>query len=240
MKVKTPDPAAIPSPLNAHYRPEVKSESTNKKYRSGKKTALKKESPNRDRSRFSRLAIRQLEQFITEAGLNFNALRDQNFISDELVSIIEDFVKSVYITIDKTLKPTQKGAPPTLRCARDLRLKIDAFENVTNELIQRDGTNSQDLKDSLKELAEDVRHYIRQIELTYGIVNPKNSKPNWPNRPANYSAITALVEIIEDHRSENGVKASLKPQKIQILLAASGHTVPDRTIRYWRRNVLKI
>ena len=231
---KPEDTAEIFSPLNPHYRPQLKLTADLESFRNGKKRASSREHRDTDRSTCSRSAIRKLEDSLVSAARDLEGFWSQEIISDELALEITEFFKQVCTALDETLHHKSKGAPATLRNARSLRPSIESFETKLTHLIPKDAVIDIGLEQCLKELFEDVRHYVRQIEMTYGIVRLQGANPVLSNRPSNTMAFEKMLDLIESHAHINGENSKLKPKLLRAQLSEAGYAVSERTLRSWR------
>jgi len=234
MKKQVEDTAEIYSPINPHYRPQLKLTADLGSFKNGKKKSSSIKYRDRDRSTYSRTYIRQLEASLTSTARDLEGFWSQEIISDELALEITEFFKAVCNTLDKTLGHKTKGAPATLRNARSLSPSVKSFETKITHLIPKDVLRSRGLEQCLKELLEDVRHYVRQIEMTYGIVRLQGANPVLSNRPSNTMAFEKMLDLIESHAHINGANSKLKPKLLRAQLSEAGYAVSERTLRIWR------
>lgn len=234
MMQKLDDTAEIFSPLNPHYRPQLKLTADLESFRNGKKRSSSKKYRDKDRSTYSRRYIRQLEISLTSTAHDLEGFWSQEIISDELALEITEFFKQVCTALDETLHHKSKGAPATLSNARSLRPSIKSFATKITHLIPKDSLVTRGLEQCLKELLEDVRHYIRQIEMTYGIVRLQGANPVLSNRPSNTMAFEKMLDLIESHAHINGANSKLKPKLLRAQLSEAGYALSERTLRIWR------
>ena len=232
--IQIEDTADINSPINPHYRPQMNLMADLESFRNGKKRSSSKKYRDKDRSTYSRKYIRQLEISLTSTARDLEGFWSQEIISDELALEITEFFKTVCNTLDKTFGHKTKGAPATLRNARSLRPSIKSFETKLTDLIPKGALMARGLEQCLKELLEDVRHYVRQIEMTYGIVRQDRLKLVFPNRPKNIPALEKMNEIVEIYSRIHGSNSALKPKMLRAKLLEAGYAVPERTLRDWR------
>jgi len=87
----------------------------------------------------------------------------------------------------------------------------------------------------IDELIEDVKHYIRSIQITYHIKAVVHGRIKIPNRPTNVKAKILFNSIILEHQENFGLGLYPKTKEIKRLLIVAECNVPERTLRDWKK-----
>jgi hypothetical protein len=185
------------------------------------------------RADFYRAFIRQLDMAVCKRAREEERLFQLGAVSPGMQSLLLAFHRSIVDTIESTTHHDEIGAPKTLSDARNLALEVEQFDRQVHAMIPTRQKQRRALLKCVEELIGDVRHYARQIELTYHSVPDEGGKPRLANRPTNLDAKQKFAELIFQHQQLNGPSAFPKTGQIRTALKASGIKVSDRTIRYW-------
>jgi hypothetical protein len=210
---------------------------TSRIYKSGKIQPAKPRSAQHERAVFCRAFIRQLDMAVCKRAREEERLFHLGAVSPALQSLLLDFHRSAVVAIDSTIHHHQRGAPRTLSDARNLKLKADQFDRQVHAMIPTRQKQRRALLKCVEELIADVRHYARQIEITFGIVSTKGKGVRPTNRPTNLKAKTEFARLILVHQLVHG-PTSLPRQKVILRqLVTSKLGVSARTLGKWMKQM---
>lgn len=187
-----------------------------------------------DRKNFSLRLIRQLNNALIQRVIEEDRFWKSGAMSDELANQVKDLHKKVIQAIDETLNHKSAGAPPTLKNAKALLPHVKAFKSKCSRLIVGDCLNRFQMAVCLHDLCDDIEHYVSQITIVYGIVSVVDNKPLMSNRPTNIEAKNLFHQLVSTHQSKFGQDTFPKPSAIQSAMAEKGHTIPKRTLNFWK------
>jgi hypothetical protein len=91
----------------------------------------------------------------------------------------------------------------------------------------------------VEELIEDVKHYVKSIQITYQIKNVVGGRIKIPNRPTNDKAKIIFNSIIFEHQEYYGYGLYPKTEEVKRLLIMAECNVPERTLRDWKKQHIK-
>lgn len=204
-----------------------------RKVRDGMHVSPPLSSQDGNRKKLYLLFIGQLNAALCERARTAERLHEEMSIPQSLQTLVCDFHKDVIKAVEKTLGRSRAGAPTTLADARKLISKVRDFELKLDLELTHDHIHAFDLAVCMRDLCDDVRHYIRQIELTAGIVFLRASKPLISNRPTNWSAKNELAVLISDFKNARGDDAWPSGATMRAALKRRGHECSERTARNW-------
>jgi hypothetical protein len=192
-------------------------------------------SKSKDRADFSRAFIHQLDGFLELRAREFEALWERGALPKAAQTLVTELFLEACAAIDTTLHHKREGAPPTLKRARALLKKTRDLEKVFDDLLDGTRPRALELAFCIRDLCDDIAHYVQQIEVTYAIVSAQATAPPRPaNRPTNRTAKDAFADVVYQHQLKHGAGTFPKPAAVRSKLTLSGHTVSDRILRYWR------
>jgi hypothetical protein len=165
-----------------------------------------------------------------------NELYSENAMSAKLTALIKEFFQLVIKLNDETTKHTGRSPPKTLRNAKELLRRLQEFEIKVERLVPLT-KHGPLLCTVLDELFDDVRHFVRSVQITNGIVKLVQGRPALRNRPSKIEAMTTYAKVITTHQSQHGTGEFPKPREAQKQLKLLGHVVPERTLRDWKRQI---
>lgn len=123
------------------------------------------------------LFIGQLNAALCERARTAERLHEEMEIPLSLQALVCEFHKDVIQAVQKTLGRRRSGAPTTLADARKIVSKVRDFELKLDLELTHDHIRAFDLAVCMRDLCDDVRHYIRQIELTAVHHGPAQRSP---------------------------------------------------------------
>lgn len=202
----------------------------------GKQLAGKAKVNNAEIKRLSRAFVHQLNRALEARASELTDLHIENAIPGKLALLIQTFFQLVIKLNDETTKHTGRSPPKTLSNAVGLLTALEEFEINAGLLVplKRDGLL---LCTVLNELLDDLRHFVRSIQITHGIVKVVQGSPTLPNRPSNIIAMTAYAAIVSAHQVQHGAEKFPKPSTVHKQLKDLGQAVPARTLRDWKRHM---
>jgi hypothetical protein len=192
-----------------------------------------------DRKNFSLWFIHQLNNTLIQRATAEEQFWNSGAMSDALAKQVKNLHKKVIQALDETLNHKSAGAPPTLKNAKALLPQVEAFKNKCSKLITADGLAQFRMAVCLHDLCDDIEHYVSQIKIVFGIVSVLGNKPVMSNRPTNLGAKNLFRQLVTSHQSKFGLNSFPKPREIQSALTAKGHTIPKRTLNFWKTQIAK-
>lgn len=181
------------------------------------------------------LFIGQLDTALRERARTAEWLHEKMAISKSLQALVCQFHGDVIHAIQKTLGRRRAGAPTTLADAKKLAGKVIEFEARLDRELTHDHVLAFDLAVCMRDLCDDVHHYIRQIELTAAAVFAQAGKPLIGNRPTNWAAKNELAALISDFKKARGDDAWPSGAAMRAALKRRGHECSERSVRGWVR-----
>lgn len=181
--------------------------------------------------------IQQLDSALRQRARSLEWFHRENPLSKKIQQLVTGFFKDVNCAIEATLNRKKSGAPTTLRDARDLVRTLSLFESELELQLTYDHENALALAVCMRDLCDDVLHYIRQIEFTANVVYVENGKPKISNRPTNWSAKEALAGLITEFQETRGDGAWPKGSTMQVELQHLGFACSERVVRGWIRQM---
>jgi len=194
----------------------------------------KKKVNSTDRKNFSLWVIHQLNNALIQRAAEEERFWNSGAMSDALAKQIKILHKKVIQALDETLNHKSAGAPPTLKNAKALLPHVEVFKNKCSKLIAADGIAQFRMAFCLHDLCDDIEYYVTQIKIVYAIVTVVDKKPVMSNRPTHIEAKKLFGQIVKNHQSKFGSNTFPKPRVAQAALSAKGHTIPKRTLNFWK------
>ena len=176
----------------------------------------------------------QLHLALSDRAKEIEALWERGLVPRGFLGEITLIFEQADKAIRSTVEQETVGVPPTLSDARALLLNVNDFEKS----VQARNDLSPDCRKWVQELRVDLLHYVRQIEMTYGVVNKAEDgylRP--PNRPINLKTKQAYLKLVQEHQSANGANTFPKPGIARTALAKQGVKVTTRTLGTWRQKL---
>ena len=186
--------------------------------------------------RLSSAFVHQLNRALEARASELTDLHIENAIPVKLAVLIQTFFHLVIKLNDETTTHIGRSPPKTLSNALGLLPALQEFE-INAGLLVPLASDGLLLRTVLNELLDDVRHFVRSIQLTHLSVKIAQGRPVLRNRPSNIKAMTAYAEIVSAHQDQHGTDKFPKPSELQKQMQALGHTVPERTLRDWKRQM---
>jgi hypothetical protein len=209
-----------------------------RKFIAGKVQSLKQEQ-ERDRANYCRSAAHSFNAALCESAAEINDLWSRGAISSEVAQLIRRIFGIACSTSDESLKPTRVGAPRTLRNAKNLLKEMVEFRDAVDAAITYDLRHALELAWCLHEFCCDIAHYEQQIRHAYAIVPlTPGRRPKLANRPTKLQEKAEFAKIVNEYQATHGAGAFPKPRQIRIALSRVNQSVPDRTLRAWKQQML--
>lgn len=202
----------------------------------GKQLAGKAKVNDAEIKRLTRAFVHQLNRALEARASELTDLHIENAIPVKLAVLIQTFFHLVIKLNDETTKHTGRSPPKTLRNAVGLLPALQEFE-INAGLLVPLTKGGLLLCTVLNELLDDVRHFVRSIQITHGIVKVVQGRPTLRNRPRKINAMTAYAAIVSAHQVHHGAEKFPKPSTVHEQLEDLGHVVPERTLRDWKRQM---
>jgi len=177
--------------------------------------------------------IQQLDSALRQRARALEKLHREKPLSKKIQQLVTGFFKDVNCAIEATLNRKKSGAPTTLRDARGLVSKLSLFESELELQLTHAHVHALALAVCMRDLCDDVLHYIRQIEFTANVVYVENGKPKFSNRPTNWSAKDALAGLITEFQETRGDGAWPKGSTMHVELQRLGFSCSERVVRGW-------
>lgn len=196
-----------------------------------------KKANNTDRKNYSLWFIRQLNKALIQRAIEEERFWDSGAMSDALAKQVKDLHMKVIQALDETLNHKSSGAPPTLKNAKALLPMVKIFKNTCSKLITADSLIQFWMSVCLHDLCDDIEHYVTQIKFVFGIVSVVDKKPLMSNRPTHIEAKKLFGQIVKKHQSKFGINSFPKPRVVHSTLSAKGHTIPKRTLNFWKTQI---
>ena len=202
----------------------------------GKQLTCKARVNDAEIKQLSRGFVQQLNRELVARACELTDLHMENAIPVKLTALIRKFFVLVIKLNEETTKHTGRSPPKTLRNATGLLQPLQEFEiNVALLIpITKDGLL---LCTVLHELLDDLRHFVRSIQMTYGSFKISKGRPVLRNRPSNINAMTAYAAIVRAHQVHHGAETFPKPSTVHKQLEDLCHVVPVRTLRDWKHQM---
>lgn len=197
-----------------------------------------KEEQNRDRANYCRRTANWLSNALYESAVELNDLWNRGAISNGIAALTSNIFGVACKTIDDSLKQTHVGAPSTLAKAKKLVKAMEGFRAAIDSALTHDKPHALKLACCLHEFCCDIAHYEQQIRFAYGIVQITAEGRSMPaNRPTNLQGKKEFAKIVNAHQAAHGAHTFPKPRQIKAALASVNLSVPDRTLREWRKQM---
>jgi len=188
-----------------------------------------------ERRWFSQEIALKLEEALIDRVAEEESLYDSGAFPDGLADIVFEFHRSVCKVIDRTLDHASPGAPPTLRDAKGLSVVVAQFKTDLSQFPGFDISSDTLLAICIQTLCDDVEHYIQQIRIVYSIVGLRAKHPIPANRPTNWDGKALFVKSVLEYQERKGLDSFPSLRIVMGVLRLDGHSVPERTLRSWRR-----
>ena len=201
--------------------------------RLGKRVQSAVQRQSAERKNLYRIFIQQLDSALHERARALEWFHMEKPLSKKIQRLVNGFYTDVNCAIEGTLNRKKSGAPTTLRDARDLAGKLNLFESALELQLTHAHVHALALAVCMRDLCDDVLHYIEQIEITANVVCVENGKPKISNRPTNWSAKEALAGLITEFQEASGDGAWPKGSTMQVKLQRLGFACSERVVRGW-------
>lgn len=199
----------------------------------------KKVKPSADRNFFPIQFIHQLNRALEMRAREEETLQTKGAFPDGLCDVLTNFHATVIRLLDQTTNHKKRTPPPTLKNARCLRHELSTFVTSIDNLTQSSHSHSEALEKCMKNLVDDVDHYIIQIEVTYRIVQLRNGRPIKPTRQKNFEGRLAYGNIVTEYQLKSGSSNLPKPAYIMRNLESLGFSVSVKTLNNWKNDFLR-
>jgi hypothetical protein len=201
--------------------------------RLGKRVQPVAQRKSAERKNLYLIFIRQLDSALRERARALEWFHHEKPLSKKIQRLVTGFYSDVNCAIEATLKRKSSGAPTTLRDARELIGKVSLFESELELQLTNAPEHALELAVCMRDLCDDVLHYIAQIEITANVVCVDNGKPLISNRPTNWPAKEALAGLISEFQKTRRGEAWPKGSTMQAELKRLGFTCSERVVRGW-------
>ncbi len=202
-----------------------------KKYRSGKVVQTKAKGQDiKYRSNFIHNLTVQLLSALWTRKIEIESIWEKNLVPVELLKDINTVFEQAFSATDHVFEHKSIGAPPSLQTAKKLLKHVEVFE----QCIYEKHDLSTDCAQWATELCLDMKHYVQQINMAYGVVNTNVERVLRPQgRPTNFLAKDTFWNLVKEHQLENGPLSYPKPKVAREALQKMGYKVTTRTISNW-------
>lgn len=193
---------------------------------------------NRDRANYCRRAAYRLSDALCESAAELNHLWNSGAITNEIAVLTSDIFDLACSTIDYSLIPKHVGAPRTLEKSKNLVKAMEEFRAAIDLALTHDKRHALELASCLHEFCCDIAHYERQIRFAYAIVQITAAGRIKPaNRPTNLQGKKEFAKIVNEYQAVHGPEKFPKLRHIKAALASVNQSIPDRTLREWRKQM---
>jgi hypothetical protein len=193
---------------------------------------------NRDRANYCHRAAYWLSDALCESAAELNHLWNSGAISKDIAVLTSYIFGLACRTIDYSLRPKHVGAPRTLAKAKKLVKAMERFRDAIDSALTHDKRNALELACCLHEFCCDIAHYERQIRFAYAIVQITTAGRIKPaNRPTNLQIKKEFAKIVNAYQAVQGPEKFPKLRHIRAALASVNQSIPDRTLREWRKQM---
>ena len=225
--------------LGTTFSPSVKNTGPypSQTVRLGKRVQPAAQRQSAERKNLYLIFIQQLDSALRERARALEWFHREKPLSKKIQRLVTGFYTDVNCAIEATLNREKSGAPTTLRDARDLVGKLSLFESELELQLTHAHVHALALAVCMRDLCDDVLHYIEQIEITANIVCVENGKPKISNRPTNWSAKETLAGLITEFQEARGDGAWPKGSTMQVELQRLGFACSERVVRGWIRQM---
>lgn len=200
-------------------------------HRMGKETAPK-QPPSPTKAHYARYFGRQLYKALQIRETELRELHRQGLVAQTLTEPIQQFWNDT-LTIHQATTKIRGHIPKSLMDEiRRLHKTLGAFDAYLDANLQYHCAKDLLLSLSLAELLEDVRHFIRQMQMTYSSIAADGSNKRLPNRPTDWAKKKLFIQEVLSHQTTHG---KFPPYKIlEKTMARVGFELKQRTYGEWR------
>ena len=203
----------------------------------GKRVQPADQRQSADRKNLYPIFIKQLDYALRQRARALEWFHREKPLSKKIQQLVTGFFNDVNCAIEATLNRRKSGAPTTVKDARDLVGKLSLFESELELQLTHDHEHALALAVCMRDLCDDVLHYIGQIEITANVVCVENGKPKISNRPTNWSAKETLAGLIKEFQGIRGDGAWPKGSTMHVELQRLGFACSERVVRGWIRQM---
>ena len=143
-----------------------------------------------------------------------------------------------------------------MRACKIADLTIQINERITRRLMTSIGQMASTLKDfqasleknidlhcaddllllrTLKDLYDDVAHFVQQITITHHSISAVRSSNNLPNRPTDWSRKKVFLAEVSTYQEKNNSKKYPRYKLIAKAMELAGLNLPERTYGDWKK-----
>jgi hypothetical protein len=205
--------------------------------RQGRVVPPKATQPQPERTEIYRAFIHQLENALYERAREAERIHAVADLPVALQDLVRQLHAAAISAIRSTLEKKKSGAPRTIRDARALLDQVEKIEPQLSAVLPDGHPLILELNECLHDLCADVRHYVRQIEITARSYDSSGQKLRINNRPTNWDAKEAFALEVLAHQKRHGTNAWPKPSHIRKSLLEHGHRCCIRAIGNWLREM---
>jgi len=213
----------------------------------GKKVVPKQSNPPQiPKAYFVRLLISQLNAALARESRIFTKLNDRNTIDAKYQKQINKFTAHVISVVD-SFPINGERIPATF--FKEVQLLKPMQEQLVKEcqkIISISDIHSRRINFITKWLADDVKHFATQDELTYSSISASidstsgklhpPSLGNIPNRHRDPDKERIFLEAVQKYQDENGRKRFMPYKFILPLMEAAGLKLSDRSFRLLKQD----
>ena len=191
-----------------------------------------------------RWLITQLHASLTRNSRIFKRIYYRNHIDKVFLGEIERFTSSVIQVIDSFPKSGQRVPAKFFKDVLLLKPKLGHYQIYCSQNIPLNNQSSRRLAITTQWLADDIKHFISQVEQNYtsiaalvdhltGKILPPSNK-EIPNRHRDPKKEAVFLEALKQYQVQGG-KKKFMPYKFA---EAHGLSIPERTYRTYKTDYL--
>ena len=204
---------------------------TTRVHRMGKETAPK-QPPSPTKADYARYFGWQLYEALQVRATELRELDRQGLVAQKLTEPIQQFWNDVLAVHQTTTKIRGQIPKSLMNEIRHLHKTLGAFDAYLDANLQYHSAKDLLLGLSLAELLEDIRHFIRQMQMTYSSIAADGPNKRLPNRPTDWAKKKLFIQEVLAHQTIHG---KFPPYKIlEKAMARVGFELKQRTDGEWR------
>ena len=215
----------------------------------GKKVVPKKpKTTTLSKAHFVRQRISQLNAALTRDSRVLTKLHESSEFNIALRERIEKFISNIVLTIDSFPENGQRIPAAFFIKVQLLKPIQEQFANECQQDLSASDKASKRIAFATKWLADDVHHFLVEIERTYSSVEaifdsatgellPPSLK-NIPNRHRDPEKERIFIQAIKKYADDKGRKDFMPYKFVLPFMEQAGLPFPDRTYRIFKKDYL--
>ena len=215
----------------------------------GKKVVPKKpKATPLSKAHFVRQRISQLNAALARDSRVLTKLHESSEFNIALRERIEKFISNIVLTIDSFPENGQRIPAAFFIKVQLLKPIQEQFANECQQDLSASDKASKRIAFATKWLADDVHHFLVEIERTYSSVEaifdsatgellPPSLK-NIPNRHRDPEKERIFIQAIKKYADDKGRKDFMPYKLVLPFMEQAGLTFPDRTYRTFKQDYL--